>query len=177
MKPEIHIGSNVEVDRLLERMPGRITVISMRGSRDEGLKQKSLAKRATEIIVDDIEAPLAGYVHPERAHADALLHAWETAKAERERAILLNCHAGIARSPAAALGLLFLEAHAADPATAVTAAVAELLKTRPICKPNKLFLSEIVQLLIPPAASQTYTQQLLAAVEASQRKTESGLIF
>jgi len=167
--PTVHVGSIREVEDVLAASHHRATVICFRGSRDKGPANASLAKNYTEIVCDDLQAPLDGYTPPDSEIVRQLRQAWSAAKQENSRVVLLCCHAGISRSPAAALGLLYLEAFLSNQAEAASIAVAQLLKTRPICQPSRLLLTLILESALNKVQAMATADTLLRMVEAGQQ--------
>jgi predicted protein tyrosine phosphatase len=167
--PTFHVGSIREVEDVLAASHHRATVICFRGSRDKGPANASLAKNYTEIVCDDLQAPLDGYTPPDSEIVRQLRQAWSAAKHENSRVVLLCCHAGISRSPAAALGLLYLEALLSNQAEAASIAVAQLLKTRPICQPSRLLLTLILESALNKVQAMATADTLLRMVEAGQQ--------
>lgn len=80
--------------------------------------------------IDDIEAPLPGFVAPEASHVRALIdfaRAWDG-----ERPLLIHCAAGISRSTAAALAVLCARSGEAEDALA-----RRLRRAAPHASPNR----------------------------------------
>jgi len=167
--PTVHVGSIREVEDVLAASHHRATVICFRGSRDKGPANATLAKNYTEIVCDDLQGPLDGYTPPDAEIVRQLRQAWSAAKQEKSRVVLLCCHAGISRSPAAALGLLYLEAFLSKQAEAARIAVAQLLETRPICQPSRLLLTLILESAFNKAEAKATAGTLLRMVEAGQQ--------
>jgi predicted protein tyrosine phosphatase len=166
--PTVHVGSIREVEDVLAASHHRATVICFRGSRDKGPANANLAKNYTEIVCDDLQCSLDGYT-PDAEIVRQLRQAWSAAKQENSRVVLLCCHAGISRSPAAALGLLYLEAFLSNQAEAASIAVAQLLKTRPICQPSRLLLTLILESALNKVQAMATADTLLRMVEAGQQ--------
>ena len=167
--PTVHVGSIREVEDVLAASHHRATVICFRGSRDKGPANANLAKNYTEIVCDDLQCPLDGYTPPDSEIVRQLRQAWSAAKQENSRVVLLCCHAGISRSPAAALGLLYLEAFLSNQVEAASIAVAQLLKTRPICQPSRLLLTLILESALNKVQAMATADTLLRMVEAGQQ--------
>jgi len=167
--PTVHVGSIREVEDVLAASHHRATVICFRGSRDKGPANANLAKNYTEIVCDDLQCPLDGYTPPDSEIVRQLRQAWSAAKQENSRVVLLCCHAGISRSPAAALGLLYQEAFLSNQAEAASIAVAQLLKTRPICQPSRLLLTLILESALNKVQAMATADTLLRMVEAGQQ--------
>jgi len=167
--PTVHVGSIREVEDVLAASHHRATVICFRGSRDKGPANANLAKNYTEIVCDDLQCPLDGYTPPDSEIVRQLRQAWSAAKQETSRVVLLCCHAGISRSPAAALGLLYLEAFLSNQTEAASIAVAQLLKTRPICQPSRLLLTLILESALNKVQAMATADTLLRMVEAGQQ--------
>ena len=167
--PTVHVGSIREVEDVFAASHHRATVICFRGSRDKGPTNANLAKTYTEIVCDDLQCPLNGYTPPDAEIVRQLRQAWSAAKQENSRVVLLCCHAGISRSPAAALGLLYLEAFLSNQAEAASIAVAQLLKTRPICQPSRLLLTLILESALNKVQATATADTLLRMVEAGQQ--------
>jgi predicted protein tyrosine phosphatase len=167
--PTIHVGSIKEVEDVLTANPHRLTVICLRGSRDKGPANANLAKNYTEIVCDDLQGPLGGYTPPDGEIVRQLRQAWSTAKQQNSRVVLLCCQAGISRSPAAALGLLYLEAFLSSQAEAASIAVAQLLKTRPICQASRLLLTLVLESAVNKAEAKATADTLLRMVAAGQQ--------
>jgi predicted protein tyrosine phosphatase len=165
----VHVGSIREVEDVLAASHHRATVICFRGSRDKGPANANLAKNYTEIVCDDLQCPLDGYTPPDSEIVRQLRQAWSAAKQENSRVVLLCCHAGISRSPAAALGLLYLEAFLSNQGEAASIAVAQLLKTRPICQPSRLLLTLILESALNKVQATATADTLLRMVEAGQQ--------
>jgi len=168
-EPTVHVGSIREVEDVLAASHHRATVICFRGSRDKGPANATLAKNYTEIVCDDLQGPLDGYTPPDAEIIRQLRQAWSAAKQQNSRVVLLCCHAGISRSPAAALGLLYLEAFLSNRPEAASIAVAQLLKTRPICEPSRLLLTLILESAFNKAEAKATADTLLRMVEAGQQ--------
>ena len=167
--PTIHVGSNKEVEDVLAANPHRVTVICFRGSRDKGPANANLARNYTEIVCDDLQAPLEGYTPPDGEIVRQLRQAWSAARQQNSRVVLLCCHAGISRSPAAALGLLYLEAFLSNRPEPASLAVAQLLKTRPICEPSRLLLTLVLESAFNKAEANATADTLLRMVAAGQQ--------
>lgn len=167
--PTVHVGSIREVEDVLAASHHRATVICFRGFRDKGPANANLAKNYTEIVCDDLQCPLDGYTPPDSEIVRQLRQAWSAAKQENSRVVLLCCHAGISRSPAAALGLLYLEAFLSNQVEAASIAVAQLLKTRPICQPSRLLLTLILESALNKVQAMATADTLLRMVEAGQQ--------
>ena len=167
--PILHVGSIKEVEDVLAASPHRVTVICFRGSRDKGPANANLAGSYTEIVCDDLQGPLDGYVPPDGEIVRELRQAWSTARQQNSRVVLLCCHAGISRSPAAALGLLYIEAFLGNRPEAASHAVAQLLKTRPICQPSRLLLTLVLESAFSKAEAKATADTLLRMVAAGQQ--------
>ena len=126
--PTVHVGSIREVEDVLAASHHRATVICFRGSRDKGPANASLAKNYTEIVCDDLQAPLDGYTPPD-----------------------------------------YLEAFLSNQAEAASIAVAQLLKTRPICQPSRLLLTLILESALNKVQATATAETLLRMVEAGQQ--------
>jgi predicted protein tyrosine phosphatase len=102
---EIAIASRVGAESLLISQPKRWCVISIRGPR-ELRSNLSSAKDSAEIVFDDV-ATAGAIFAPHPVHAQAIIEA-----AERfiGNPLLVHCAMGLSRSPAAALGILYLYA-------------------------------------------------------------------
>jgi predicted protein tyrosine phosphatase len=167
--PSIHVAGLMQLPDLLDKFPQKLTVIRLRGTGDKDLPNRQLARAFTDVFCDDLTVEIGhGYITPTEDTAKAIWRAWEEAKASEARIVVINCHAGVARSPAAALGIMFIEALRQNPATAVDVAVGMLLKRSPICLPNPLLLRRMIELVLPKEEAEVRTQQLLKLVNEGQ---------
>jgi predicted protein tyrosine phosphatase len=95
----------------------------------------------------------------------AILSAWE--KCQGQKIVVLHCEAGVSRSIAAALGILFL--HGQGPA-AVSDAAQTLFQVHPFGNPNKRLLEALLETRYDPSQARVIRAQLIEAYSALQEK-------
>ena len=86
------------------------------------------------LIMNDIDRPAEGLIAPERAHIERLLAFLE--RWDRESPLLIHCHAGISRSPAA----VFIALCGFNPAVSEHDLARRLQEASPVAKPNRLLV-------------------------------------
>jgi predicted protein tyrosine phosphatase len=93
-----------------------------------------LSANHLRLIMNDIDRPAEGLIAPERAHIErflAFLEGWD-----RESPLLIHCHAGISRSPAA----VFIALCQLNPAASEHDLAQRLQQASPPAKPNRLLV-------------------------------------
>lgn len=86
------------------------------------------------LVMNDIDRPAEGLIAPEAAHVErfiAFLDRWD-----RESPLLIHCHAGISRSPAA----VFTALCCINPAVSEHDLAQRLREASPAAKPNRLLV-------------------------------------
>jgi predicted protein tyrosine phosphatase len=103
--------------------------------------QGVLAEKHLWIDIDDISAPLDGYILPQDHHVEQLLAF--VRKWDRARPLVVHCHAGISRSSAAA----FVSACALAPTRDERMIALAVRQASPTALPNKRIVSLADRLL------------------------------
>ncbi len=86
------------------------------------------------LIMNDIDRPAEGLIAPDAAHVErlvAFLRRWDG-----ESPLLIHCHAGISRSPAA----VFIALCALNPGVSESELAQRLREACPAAKPNRLLI-------------------------------------
>ncbi len=163
--PKIFVTGRFQADDMVRNFPHQLPVITLRSKRDPSLKDPSVAKLHLEVIVDDIETPLEGFTVPSRTEARAIMRAWK--KCQGEKLVIFHCEAGVSRSAAAALGILFVQGQGP---TAVSDAAQTLFQVHPFGNPNKRLLEALLETRYDPSQAKVISAQLIEAYSVMQKQ-------
>lgn len=156
---EIAIASREGAERLTASQPGRWNVISIRGLGE--IPAKLQAKEVVRLIFDDVvsDNQSSGIIVPRREHARTIL---EAARRFVGEPVLVHCMAGVSRSPAAALGIIYWHALRAKVAEPVDASIEWLIQMGDVYPNSRLarYLVELVESfeMPPPRQSNSFNK-------------------
>jgi predicted protein tyrosine phosphatase len=131
----IHVCSLAALPEIV-RSTGASHVLTVMGNVDQVQRPESvLPANHMKVSMDDIIAPMQGYVAPSEAHVDQVLNfvrGWD-----RRAPMVIHCYAGVSRSTASA----FAAACLLNPHRDEMDIARQIRAASPIASPNRLIVS------------------------------------
>jgi predicted protein tyrosine phosphatase len=152
----IHVCSLARLHTMVEDVRASHVITLLKDASLVSRPQSIAAERHLVIGVDDITAPLDGYIAPAEEHVADLLkfvRRWE-----RSAPLVVHCYAGISRSTAGA----FIAACALNPNRDESGLAQSIRRSSPTAMPNTLLVSIADRML-------KRNGRMIAAVEALGR--------